>query len=254
MVFARALLGAALAFAVGSTAVHAAPVEVKVGQPLARFDTLKPGAHRYLRYMRAGETLTPIDIWTREVRFEDKDGARRLRIVQHWDAPGKPNTGKRLDSWFETGTFRPLTHERRTTKDDQTKVEAYAFSPDKVTGLADVADNAAKDYAVDSPQPTFNFEVDMEVLQALPLAAGYEASLVFLHPGSGKPEPYVFKVVGSETVAVPGAKLDCWIVQTDYNRSDFPPTRFWLAKTGQQVIKVVQPLPTGAEVIKVLIE
>jgi hypothetical protein len=36
---------------------------------------------------------------------------------------------------------------------------------------------------------TFNFETDMEFLQALPLAKGYEAQIVFHHPGGGRRRP-----------------------------------------------------------------
>ena len=60
-----------------------------VGQPLARFDKIKPATHRYLRYKQVGDTITPLDVWTREIRIEpDKAGVKRLHIVQHWDGAG----------------------------------------------------------------------------------------------------------------------------------------------------------------------
>ena len=241
----------ALLLMAGSAArVQAAVTPVPVGQPLARFDKLKPGVHRYLRFKQTGDTITAADVWTREIRFEDQDGQRRLHIVQHWDGAGAGTSNRQLDSWFETGTFRPLTHVRRTQKDGVSKVEGFAFAPDKVTGLKDLEGNAAKDYAVASPQPTFNFETDMEFLQALPLAAGYEASIVFLHPGSGQPEPYVFKVAGSETLTLPGGgKIDCWVVTADYNHPEMPMTRFWFAKDSQVMIKQISPLPDGSAVL-----
>lgn len=232
-----------------------AATPVPVGTPLARFDKLKPGVHRYLRYMRSGETMTPIDIWTREIRFDERDGQQRLHIVQHWDGPGITPVNRRdLDSWFEVGTFRPLTHERRATKDGQTKVEGFAFRPDRIVGLADLPDNAAKAFDMASPQPAFNFETDMEFLQTLPLAKGYEASIVFHHPGGGAPAAYVFAVSGSERLTTPaGGAIDCWVVTTDYNQRGAPETRFWLAKDSQVVVKIVSPLPNGSEVIKTLL-
>lgn len=250
-------LAAASAFAL-LTALSAVPAQaavtpVPVGAPLARFDRIKPGVHRYLRYKQTGETLTPIDIWTREIRFEAQDGQARLHIVQHWDSGTTP-AAKTLDSWFEVGTFAPLSHVRRSTKDGQTKVEGFAFTPDRVVGLADLPDNAAKAYDVAAPEKTFNFETDMELLQALPLKAGYEASINFLHPGGGEPAPYLFKVTGSEVLTTPaGGKIDCWVMTTDYNRPDFPAARFWLAKDSQVVVKVVSPLPDGSAFVKVLL-
>ncbi len=50
-----------------------------------------------------------------------------------------------------------------------------------------------------------------------------------------------------------GGRIDCWVMTTDYNRSDFPPTRFWLAKDSQVMVKVVSPLPDGSAVVKVLL-
>lgn len=250
-------LAAASAFAMlsmlSAAPVQAAVTPVPVGAPLARFDKIKPGTHRYLRYKQVGQTLTPVDIWTREIRFEPKEGQARLRIVQHWDSATIP-AAKTMDSWFEVGTFAPLSHVRTSTKDGQTKVEGFAFTADRVTGLADLPDNTAKAYDVAAPQRTFNFETDMELLQALPLKAGYEASIVFLHPGSGQPAPYLFRVTGSEVLGTPaGGRIDCWVMTTDYNRSDFPPTRFWLAKDSQVMVKVVSPLPDGSAVVKVLL-
>jgi len=246
----RSMFCAVLLLAGGAAPALAAVTPVPVGPPLARFDTLKPGVHRYLRYRQAGETITAIDVWTREIRFEQQDGQRRLHIVQHWDGAGAATSNKQLDSWFEVGSFRPLTHVRRSQKDGVSKVEGFAFKPDRIVGLKDLEGNAAKDFEVAAPQASFNFEVDMEVLQALPLAAGYEANMVFTHPGGGPPAPYVFKVVGSEVLDGPGGgKIDCWVVTTDYNHPETPVSRFWFAKRGQVMIKQVSPLPDGSGVI-----
>ena len=251
----RAAFGAALTVSImASTFAWAAVAPVPVGQPLARFDKIKPATHRYLRYKQVGDTIQPLDVWTREIRIEpDKAGVKRLHIVQHWDG-ATAGTVKTLDSWFELGTFRPFTHERRTTKDGQTKVEGFDFKPDRIVGLKDLEGNTQAAYDVAAPQPTFNFETDMELLQALPLAKGYEARIVFHHPGGGPPAPYIFKVTGSETLtSSAGGGIDCWIVTTDYNRPDWKPTTFWLAKDSQVVVKNVSPAPDGSVWVKTLI-
>jgi hypothetical protein len=244
------LAGLLLAGSAVADAAGAAVTPVPVGQPLARFANLKPGAHRYLRFRQVGDTIRAADVWTREVRFEDQDGQRRLHIVQHWDGVGATPSDRQLDSWFEVGTFRPLTHVRRSQKDGVSKVEGFAFQPDRIVGLKDLPDNAAKDYDVASPQPSFNFETDMEFLQALPLAKGYEASIVFHHPGGGPPAAYLFKVAGSETLDLPGGgKVDCWLVTADYNHPEAPVSRFWFAKGSQVLIKQLSPLPDGSGVM-----
>jgi hypothetical protein len=248
----RAVFCAALAVAAATSAL-AAVTPVPVGQPLARFDKVKPAVHRYLRYRQVGDTIQPMDVWTREIRIEpDPAGVKRLHIVQHWDGATLGNV-KTLDSWFELGTFRPFTHQRRTTKDGQTKIEGFDFKPDRIVGLKDLPGNAQAAYDVASPEPSFNFETDSEFLQALPLAAGYEARIVFHHPGGGPPAPYVFKVTGSQALtSSAGGKVDCWVMTTDYNRPDGKPATFWLAKDSQVVVKVVSPAPDGSTWVKTL--
>src|SRR5689334_21503703 len=84
---------------------QAAVHNVDVGAPLPRFSLLKPGTHHYLRSIRTVDGgNVPVDIWAREVRFEERDGKRQLHIVQRWDgamasAASTPPV-KRLDSWF----------------------------------------------------------------------------------------------------------------------------------------------------------
>lgn len=240
---------------VAAGSAQAAVTPVPVGQPLARFDKIKPATHLYLRYRQKGDTVTPLDVWTREIRIEpDTAGVKRLHIVQHWDG-ATPGTVKTLDSWFELGTFRPFTHVRRATgKDGVTKIEGFDFKPDRVIGLKDLESNSQAAYDVAAPEPTFNFETDMELLQALPLAKGYEARIVFHHPGGDAPAPYVFKVTGSEVLtSSAGGKVDCWVVTTDYNRPDWKPATFWLAKDSQVVIKNVSPAPDGSIWVKTLL-
>jgi hypothetical protein len=93
----------------------------------------------------------------------------------------------------------------------------------------------------------YNFETDMEMLQTLPLAAGYAVSIPFYHPGgAGGGARYLWSVAGEERLPSPdGRDIDCWIVQTDYNVPDAPPARFWLAKTTQQLVRQEAVAPDG---------
>lgn len=243
------LLALAAAFCIDATAaVHS----VDVGTQLPRFSLLKEGTHRYLRYAKKGEANVPIDIWTREVRFETKDGEKLLRVRQRWDGVTPAPSTRLLDSWFEPGTLRPRTHERISEKDGKRVVEAFGFSAERVTGLKDVPDNTQKDLAVALAEPTYNFETDIEFLQTLPLAEGYEASISFYHPGGQPPARYTWKVVGSETIAGPSGPVDCWVLTTDYNRPGTV-SKFWFAKGTQLMVRQESVLPQGV-LVKTLIE
>jgi hypothetical protein len=246
----RLVLNASLLAALLSASqAHATPQYVAAGTPLPRIALLKEGSHRYLRYVQAGDSNTPLDIWLREIRF-DKE---RLQIRQRWDAVGKTASVKLLDSWFEKNTLRPLTHQRITEKDGQRVVEGFAFSPQRISGLPELADNTQKELDVPSPEPTNNFETDIEYLQALPLADGYEAQVNFYHAGGPAPARYTFKVAGSATIAGPAGPVDCWLVTTDYNKAGYV-SKFWFAKASQLMVRQESPLPDGKLLIKTLIE
>jgi hypothetical protein len=177
--------------------------------------------------------------------------------VQRWDgamtSPTAPGSVKRLDSWFDTATFRPLSHVRITEKDGKKVVEGFVFAPDRVSGMQDLADNTQKALSVVSPEPTFNFETDIEFLQALPLADGYEASINFYHPGGPAPKRYSFKVAGSETIAGPAGPVDCWVVTTDYGTPGAD-SKFWFAKRSQLMVRQESAPRDGKVLVKTLID
>lgn len=227
----------ALAFLLLASSGTALAQDVNLGAPLPRFSLVKESVHRYLRFMMAGEASTPADIWTRTVSFEERDGKQLVRIRQRWDGVAPTPSVRLIDSWFDAGTFRPHTHERITERDGKRMVEGFVFTPERITGMQDLAENTQKDLSVASPEPAFNFETDIEFLQALPLAAGYEARINFYHPGGPTPpQRYTFKVSGSATIAGPAGPVDCWVVTTDYNKPGAVST-FWFAKGSQLMVR-----------------
>jgi hypothetical protein len=244
----------ALCAAVACPQAGAEVHQVDVGTQLPRFSLLKEGTHHYLRYMKSGDANNAADIWTREVRFEQRDGEKLLHIRQRWDGVGATPSVRLLDSWFEAGTFRPRTHERITDKDGKHVVEGFVFAPARVTGMKDLADNTQKDLLVESPEPTYNFETDIEFLQVLPLAEGYEAHINFYHPGgSSAPQRYTFKVAGSETIAGPAGPVECWLVTTDYNRPGTV-SKFWFAKATQLMLRQESAAGNGKVLVKTMID
>jgi hypothetical protein len=234
----------------------AAVQNVDVGAQLPRFGLLKAGTHHYLRFLRTPTTNAsqPIDIWTREIRFEEREGKKLMRIVQRWDGAMPAPSTRTFDSWFETGSFRPLSHERISEKEGKRMVEGFVFAPDKISGMRELAENTQKDLAVASSEPTYNFETDIEFLQALPLAEGYDARINFYHPGGkSAPQRYSFRVTGSATVAGPSGPVYCWVLKTDYNQPGSEST-FWFAKGSQLMLRKESPRPVGRFMVKTLID
>lgn len=99
-----------------------------------------------------------------------------------------------------------------------------------------IAENTLAQLNVPTPEPTYNFETDMELLSALPWRAGYTARINFYHPGGDAPAWYDYKVVGSEAVSIGGRQLDSWVVAIDYGK--LGSARFWIDKQSYVVLKV----------------
>jgi hypothetical protein len=227
-----------------------------VGDKLARADLLKPGIHRYTRY-----TITPdghrksIDVWSREISYELQDGRRVLHIHQQWDEIS-PVTVLVQDSFFEPDTFRPLTHIRRVMFDGKTVVGGYRFLPDKIVGMDELPDNSRKDFVQAASEPTYNWETDMEFLQALPLAKGYSVNVDFYDPAQKPPARYVYSVTGSDTIAEPdGGSIDCWVVAHSFKAEDGSDgfSRYWFAKKTQILLREEVKTADGNILIKTLL-
>ncbi|MFZ6678876.1 hypothetical protein [Undibacterium sp. Tian12W] len=248
---------------------QAATETLSPGKTLSRIALLKDGTHHYLRYFKSGDSNVPVDIWSREVQITEQNGEKRIRIRQRWDGAAIPPSApvstqatqanttaatKLLDSWAQFPSFTPISHERITDKDGKHLVEGFTFSADKITGMKDLADNSQKDFVMPSAVATYNFETDIEFLQTLPLAAGYEARVNFYHPGStSAPAYYSFKVAGEESIAGPAGNVDCWLVTTDYNRPGTV-TKFWFAKQSQIMLRQEATMPDGRTLVKTLID
>lgn len=247
-----AIAAASLLFPAGPA--HAETVRLKAGDELARSGLLRPGVHRYLRYTIEGNARTAIDIWTRRLSFENKDGRRLIHVTQHWDEAAPAGKTIDQDSWFEPMTFRPLTHVAVRTQNGKTTVAGYRYYPDRIVGLAGLPDNARKDFYMASPGPAFNFEYDIELLQALPLAPGYAATILFYDAGvDPRPDWYTFRVAGSDRIAGPdGHPVDCWLVTADYNKGKIV-SRFWFDKRTQLMIREEETPADGSHWVKSLL-
>ena len=254
--------GRPLAFALLTTVFWAsAPqagaevVKLHVGQPLPRFSLLHPGVHRYVRYkIAASGDRTAIDVWERQIDFAvGPDRRPGMHIVQRWDEVD-PKVILIQDSWFDRGTFAPLTHIRHRDQDGKIQIRGFRFSGSSVTGIADLPENNDRDFAIPLSEPTYNFEYDMELIQALPLAPGRTFDIPFYDAGiDKKPDRYRFSVEGSSRITGwDGRSIDCWLVTADYNSGKVV-SRLWFAKRGQLLVREEQVLPDGTLLVKTLL-
>jgi hypothetical protein len=249
------------AFALAVVLVASSPVadppvvtELHLGDRLSRADLLKPSVHRFIRYTVTPDGhRKPIDIWSREIRFETKDGRRLMHVHQQWDEVSPPLV-RLQDAWFEADTLKPTIDIRHVVKDGKTTTAGYRFLPDQIVGLNDLAENVRKDFKLKSAEPAYDWEIDQELLQALPLGPGYSVSINFYDPGQDPPARYTYKVIGSEEQAgADGHPIDCWVVKIDFV-ADKAWRRFWFAKKTHQLVHEETNLADGTIIVKSLLE
>lgn len=229
---------------------------IEVGQPLARFSLVQPATRLYLRYKVVGDSRQTIDIWRRQVRFEQQDGKKRMHIAWRWDSVGERKFTSTRDYWFEPETFRPLTITRRLVEGDKTTVAGFEYLRDRIVGMANLPDNARKDFVQAAKIAPYAFETDMELLQALPLRSGYSVRIPFYEPGPNQPEPqlYTYRVADSDKIgAADGSSIDCWIVETPSDNPEYGATRFWISKKSQVMIREETRLRDGSLFVKMLL-
>jgi hypothetical protein len=246
-----------LAFSlVAPSVANADTVRLSVAQRLQRFSLLTPGAHRYVRYLvKPDGSRQLVDIWDRRVSFgpAPDGGGSGMHILQRWDRADKSSVLIQ-DSWFERGTFQPLTHIRRTEKNGQTTLWGFRFTGGAIVGLRNLPGNERATFSMPQNEPHYNFEYDMELLQTLPLAGGRTFDIPFYDAGiDSKPDRYKFVVAGSARVIGPeGKPMDCWLVTADYNTGKVQ-SRFWFAKRGQLMLREEEVRDDGSILLKVLL-
>jgi hypothetical protein len=193
-----------------------------------------------------------IDVWTRTLSVETVAGEKRIHFVQRWDEAADKAVLIQ-DSWVKAASLEPITHIRHLERGGVTSIGGYEFTPGRVVGMASLPDNGRKDFVQDLPEPSFNFEYDMEILQALELARGRVFDIPFYDPGVDKPGRYLFSVAGEERVpGADGRSIDCWLVTADYNTGKVI-SRFWFAKSNQVLIREQEDNADGSQLVKALL-
>jgi hypothetical protein len=197
---------------------------------------LKPGLKQYLVYFQNPKKPRSLgfSFWIRDIKIEDRNGEKIFAIAQHWF--GNDTAGYRyIYSINKAVDFGPLYHAERINN----KTKAYNWNTDKITGADSVAQNLQKGFSLDFKTPNFNWNLDIETFEMLPLAANKTFVINFYDAGLSPPEYVNYKVTGSEKVTtLNNEKIDCWKLFTegDYKGSHYSET-YWISKKGHEFLK-----------------
>ncbi|TWR30299.1 hypothetical protein FPZ43_05000 [Mucilaginibacter pallidiroseus] len=206
--------------------------------------TLKPGMRQYLVYFQMPQSPKTLRywLWLRNTQVQKRNGENVFVTTQNWF--GSDTLSYRSGySVNRVSDFSPIYHSETVAG----KNKAFNWAADKVTGADTVANNTKKGFAIIFAEPCYNWNLDIETFEMLPLAAGKTFAINFYDAGFGKPEFTIYKVSGSEVIATyDNHKVDCWKL---VNESDFKGQHatqtFWITKKGHEFIKEEDVFPGG---------
>ncbi|UOQ69215.1 DUF3108 domain-containing protein [Hymenobacter volaticus] len=227
------------------------PDTLRVGDRRLQVSRLQPGTRQYLVYFQnpAQPKMLGFWLWRRQVQATRHQGAPVLRITQHWYGADTISY-REVTSLVRAGDFASLYH-AETVKG---QLKAYNWNSTGIAGADSVAGNQANAFQQPFQQPAFNWNLDIETFELLPLAAGKRFVIPFYDAG-GKPPTYVtYTVTGAETLAVPGGPpVACWKLVTaglTPTKAPFKQT-FWISQRDHEFLKEEDQYPGGLSRYKI---
>ena len=198
---------------------------------------LKPGLKQYLVYGQqpAKSKVLGLSYWVRDVKVRQRNGEKVIITTQHWYSAD--TLGYRtVYSVNRAVNFAPLYH----TETIRSHTKAFNWGPTQINGADTVAANESKAFKLDLKTPCFNWNLDIETFEQLPLAAGKAFAINFYDAGIGQPQYVLYKVTGSEVLTLlNNTKTDCWILLTEGkapNGATYTQS-FWISKKEHEFLK-----------------
>ena len=198
---------------------------------------VKPGLRQYLVYFQNPKQSRSLGFWywMRDIQVADRGGKKVFAITQHWY--GSDTLAYRsVYSLNAADDFAPLYHSESV----RGKTAAYNWREDGIAGADTVEGNARKAFSLKFDEPNYNWNLDIETFEMLPLAAGKSFLINFYDAGLDPPKYVLYKVAGSEElVLMNGEKTDCWKLGTEGTdpRSGAYSETYWISKKGHEFLK-----------------
>jgi hypothetical protein len=228
-----------LFLAIGSficISLHAQNDTIRLQDKRLNTSALKPGLNQYLVYFQDPKSPKNLRFWfwLRNIQLETRNGEKVFTITQHWYTSDTA-TYRSIYSINKASDFAPVYHSE--TRGGKTK--GYNWGTGKITGADSVAQNQAKGFLLDFKLPNFNWNLDIETFEMLPLAEGKNFVINFYDAGLSPPEYATYKVIGSEEITtLDNRKVDCWKLLSE---GDGGGTHYieiyWISKKNHEFLK-----------------
>jgi len=189
---------------------------------------LKPGLNQYLVFHQWPQhnKMLLFQYWVRDISIEKKDGIEVFAIREHWYTADS-NQYRTFLSLGSVKDFTPLYH----SAEGNGKTAAYNWSNTSIKGT--------DSFHLAFDRPNFNWHLDIETFEMLPLATGKTFVINFYDAGLTPPAFVTYKVTGSETLrTLDNRQVACWKLATSgsHNGKSYTQT-FWISKKEHELLK-----------------
>ncbi|MBS0030791.1 DUF3108 domain-containing protein [Chitinophaga sp. 22321] len=196
---------------------------------------LKPGVRQYLVYFQlpTRSNMLSLSLWVREIEKTNRNNVPVFKTTQHWYSEDTARYAM-FTSFNTVSDFSPLFHEEIRGKDRK----AYNWSAQGVAGDSG-PDNKAADFKFDFDRPNYNWHLDIETFEMLPLAKGKIFEINFYDAGLDTPKYVRYQVTGSDVLqTLNNQAVDCWKLFTEGESPRGHYTQiFWISKAGHELLK-----------------
>jgi hypothetical protein len=200
---------------------------------------IRPGKNTYLVFFEdSAGRKTRLSLMDRTISFDKKEGKDIIVIDQDWTS-GDTSGLRKVLSYVDRKSFAPIYHYTWASKPG---VQAFQFKENTIAGVDTVAASTNKTFNISAPEPTLNWELDLETFSTLPYKDNVNFAIPFYHPGGrSAPQFYLYRVSGSEQLTLlNGQKEDCWTLHIRYDEAGTNQATFYISKKTRDVLKMVE--------------
>jgi hypothetical protein len=209
-----------------------APDTVRPGRGGLDTRYLKPGVRQYLVcYLDAqNNRRMRFWYWVRDIARADDV----FTITQRWYGDDTV-AFRKVYSVNAAKDFAPVYHSELV----QGKLNAYNWMAGEITGADTVEGNTRKGFHLAFTEPNYNWNLDVETFEMLPLGKGKVFLINFYDAGQGEPKYVRYEVKGEERLTLlDGQQTDCWKLQTEgTEKGVIYLEMYWISKKGHQFLK-----------------
>ena len=218
-----------------STQIQAQIDTVNAQTDVLDIQNLKEGKTSYIVYIQDSIYKSNFEIWDRTVT--KSENTYQLHWTRHSNDKNKFH--KYLITFDEK--LHPLSekiyHQDLSEGSKTVEKKHFIYEGNKMYSDKDSTLHNTEPFEIDDLKHSFNWELDLETLAALPLAENKQFDICFYHPASKTPPQYYrYWVDRGEEISLNNKKMNCWVVKVIYSK--YQSSEFWIDKSNHLVLQM----------------